>query len=171
MEMMTNEAMIWEGHPTWRAMLSFHLKWFAITLIVFGLLVFLRWLGVDIPTTIVGLVLLVGIGLTVLAGWVDRFFTQYTITNKRLNIRRGILSKTESSTNVDRIQNITVKQSPIDRIMKVGSIDFDTASDDASDRFSFNGVNSPQDLRERIMHAREHEKTTTTRFDGQGGLA
>jgi len=26
MEMMGNESMIWEGHPTWRAMLSFHIK-------------------------------------------------------------------------------------------------------------------------------------------------
>ena len=64
--------------------------------------------------------------LTIISGWIHRFFTQYTITTKRLNIRRGILSKTESSTNLDRIQNITVKQSPIDRIVKVGSIDFDT---------------------------------------------
>jgi uncharacterized membrane protein YdbT with pleckstrin-like domain len=92
------------------------------------------------------------------------------ITTKRLNIRRGILSKTESSTNVDRIQNITVKQSPVDRIMKVGSIDFDTAGDESSDRFSFLGVNNPQDLRERIMHARDDEKAGM-QHDPQGGLA
>ena len=105
-----------------------------------------------------------------MVGWIHRFFTQYTITTKRLNIRRGILSKTESSTNVDRIQNITVKQSPVDRIMKVGSIDFDTAGDDASDRFSFIGVNSPQDLRERIMHARDAEKAGThARTTGKAG--
>jgi uncharacterized membrane protein YdbT with pleckstrin-like domain len=170
MDMMGNESMIWEGHPTWRAMLSFHIKWFAITLVAFGLLVLLDSIGVDLPTTLIGAVLIVGIVLTIFAGWVDRFFTQYTITTKRLNIRRGILSKTESSTNVDRIQNITVKQSPVDRIMKVGSIDFDTASDDASDKFSFNGVNNPQDLRERIMHAREDNKVGAP-YDPQGGLA
>ena len=145
MEMMGNEAMIWEGHPTWRAMLSFHIKWIAITIVVFGFLVLLDSIGVNLPT-------------------------QYTITTKRLNIRRGILSKTESSTNVDRIQNITVKQSPVDRIMKVGSIDFDTAGDEASDRFSFHGVNNPQDLRERIMHAREDNKVGVP-YDPQGGLA
>ena len=107
---------------------------------------------------LIGAVLVAGIALTIAIGWIERFFTQYTITTKRLNIRRGILSKTESSTNVDRIQNITVKQSPVDRIMKVGSIDFDTAGDESSDRFSFLGVNNPQDLRERIMHARDDEK-------------
>jgi len=168
--MLRDEAMIWEGHPTWRAMLSFHVKWIGITLIVFGLLILVDFIGLDLPTSVIALVPVVGIAITVLAGWVDRFFTQYTITTKRLHIRRGVLSKTESSTNVDRIQNITVTQSPVDRIMKVGSIDFDTASDDASDRFAFNGVNNPQDLRERIMRARDEEKTGE-RHDSQGGLA
>jgi len=167
---MGNESMIWEGHPTWRAMLSFHIKWFVITLILFGLLLLVRSVGVDLPYALIGAILLAGIVLTIAAGWAQRFFTQYTITTKRLNIRRGILSKTESSTNVDRIQNITVKQSPVDRIMKVGSIDFDTAGEASSDRFSFLGVNRPQDLRERIMHARDDEKTGT-QHDGQGGLA
>ena len=167
---MGNESMIWEGHPTWRAMLSFHIKWFAITLVAFGLLLLVRNVGVDLSYPVIVVVLVAGIGVTVLSGWLQRFFTQYTITTKRLTIRSGILSKTESSTNVDRIQNITVKQSPVDRLMKVGSIDFDTASDDLSDQFSFIGVNRPQDLRERIMHAREDEKAEG-RHDPQGGLA
>ena len=170
MEMMGNETMIWEGHPTWRAMLSFHIKWFAITLVAFGLLLLVRTIGLDLSYPLLVIILIAGIGVTVLSGWMQRFFTQYTITTKRLNIRSGILSKTESSTNVDRIQNITVKQSPVDRIMKVGSIDFDTAGDNAADRFSFVGVNDPQDLRERIMQARDDEKAQGQR-DGQGGLA
>jgi uncharacterized membrane protein YdbT with pleckstrin-like domain len=170
MEMMGSEAVIWEGHPTWRATLSFHIRGFIITLGLFFLIVLVKWLGVGVTSVIPAGVLVVGIALTIAAGWIHRFFTQYTITTKRLSIRRGILSKTESSTNVDRIQNITVKQSPVDRIMKVGSIDFDTAGDESSDRFSFIGVNRPQDLREQIMHARDAEKTSGA-HDGQGGLA
>jgi uncharacterized membrane protein YdbT with pleckstrin-like domain len=170
MEMMGDEKMIWEGRPTWRAMLSFHIKWIGLTLILFALLIGVDAIGVGVPTTLIGAVLLIGVGLTILAGWVQRFFTQYTITTKRLHIRRGVLSKTESSTNVDRIQNITVTQSPVDRIMKVGTIDFDTAGDSNSDRFSFIGVDNPQGLREEIMQARDEEKTGS-RFDGQGGLA
>ena len=167
---MGNEAVIWEGHPTWRATLSFHIKGILGTLAIVLLIVFANWVGAGISAAVPAAIFVVGIGITIAVGWVHRFFTQYTITTKRLNIRRGILSKTESSTNVDRIQNITVKQSPVDRIMKVGSIDFDTASDDASDRFSFIGVNRPQDLREEIMHARDAEKTGGSP-DGQGGLA
>ena len=168
--MMGNETTIWEGHPTWRAMLSFHIKWFALTLVAFGVLLLVRSLDIGISYPVIFAVVAAGVGLTIAVGWMHRFFTQYTITTKRLNIRSGILSKTETSTNVDRIQNITVKQSPVDRIMKVGSIDFDTASDDASDRLIFVGVNDPHDLRERIMHARNDEKELG-QHDGQGGLA
>ena len=166
---MGDEAVIWEGHPTWRATLSFHIKGFIATLVVFVLVILLRSV-VDTSPVIPAAVLVVGIALTIAVGWIHRFFTQYAITTKRLHIRQGILSKTESSTNVDRIQNITVRQSPVDRIMKVGSIEFETASDTPGDRFSFIGVNSPQSLRERIMQARDAEKTSGIR-DGQGGLA
>ena len=170
MEMMGDERTIWEGRPTWRAMLSFHIKWIGLTLILFAILIGVDSIAVNVPTSAIAAVLLVGVAITILAGWIMRFFTQYTITTKRLHIRRGVLSKTESSTNVDRIQNITVTQSPVDRIMKVGTIDFDTAGEAASDRFSFVGVNNPQNLREQIMHARDDEKTAS-RHDGQGGLA
>lgn len=170
MQLLPDESVIWEGHPTWRAMLAFHIKGVLGTLVLLAVLLFLRWVGVDVGTTVLVLVVLVGLGLTVLAGWVQRFFTEYAITTKRLQIRRGILSKTESSTNVDRIQNITVTQSPVDRIMRVGSIDFDTASNDATDAFRFAGVNDPQSLRERIMRARDSEKFARP-DSGQGGLA
>ena len=168
--MMGNESMIWEGHPTWRAMLSFHVRGIAVTLALFVLLIVIRSLGVGISSLSIGAVLVIGIAITISVGWLRRFFTEYTITTKRLNIRQGILSKTESSTNVDRIQNITVRQTAVDRMLKVGSIEFDTAGDSNSDRFSFIGVNEPQDLRERIMHARDAEKTSGA-HDGQGGLA
>ena len=169
MEMMGDEQVIWEGHPTWRATLSFLFKGILAAVALFLAILLLRWLGLDISLAWPALVLLVGIGLTIATGWVHRFFTQYAITTKRLHIRRGILSKTESSTNVDRIQNITVFQSPVDRILRVGTIDFDTASDDPTDRFSFVGVNGPQALRDRIMWARDDEKSGG-RADGQGGL-
>ena len=86
MEMMGNESMIWEGHPTWRAMLSFHIKWFAATLVLFGLLVLLRSVGVGLSYAVIVTLLIIGLAVTIAIGWMQRFFTQYTITTKRLNI-------------------------------------------------------------------------------------
>lgn len=167
--MLRDETMIWEGHPTWRASLSFHAKGFLLSVAPLVLVLLLGWAGVDLPVMWAVLILAAGVALTIGASWVMRYFTQYTITTKRLQIRRGILSKTESSANVDRIQNITVFQSPVDRILKVGAIDFDTASDDPSDRFGFAGVNEPQALRERIERARDEDRRTAP-GNGQGGL-
>lgn len=169
MDMLPGEATIWEGHPTWRASLSFHAKGFLLSLAPLVVVLLARWAGVDIPVTWAVVVLVVGVALTVAASWVMRYFTQYTITTRRLQIRRGILSKTETSADVDRIQNITVFQSPLDRILKVGQIDFDTASDDPSDRFSFSGVDGPQALRERIVRARDDNQRAEIPA-GQSGL-
>jgi uncharacterized membrane protein YdbT with pleckstrin-like domain len=93
--------------------------------------------------------LVVGAG-AVLVSWVSRRFTQYMITNRRLHIRRGVLSKTETSTSIDRVQNVTVSQSLIDRVLKTGTIDFDTASDDPTDTYKFVGIDNPQALREQL---------------------
>lgn len=169
MEFLPDETTIWSGHPSWRASLSFHAKGFVLSFAPLALVVLVRVAGGGISLWWGLLGLAAGVALTVLASWVLRFFTQYTITTKRLQIRRGILSKVESSTNVDRLQNITVFQSPVDRLLQVGTIDFDTASDDPSDRFSFAGVNEPQSLREQIMRARDDDKSSR-RLEGQGGL-
>ncbi len=87
--MLPDEAVIWEGHPTWRATLSFHVKGFLIAIGLTLALVLLRWAGVDISVAIIVIVLLAGIGSTILSGWIHRFFTHYAITTKRLHIRRG----------------------------------------------------------------------------------
>lgn len=169
MDLMNDEEMIWEGHPTWRAMLAFHLKGFAIAIIAVLILMLLNWIGIDISTIFITAVALVAIVFTILAGWIMRFFTEYAITTKRLHIRRGILSKTESSTNVDRIQNITTTQSPFDRILRCGTLDFDTAGDASDSEFAFRGVNNPQALREQIQRSRDQQ--TSGSRDPQGGLA
>ena len=80
--MLPDEIVIWEGHPTWRATLSFHFKGFLLAVGLTVVLVLLRLAGIDIPIAIIVLVFLAGVGLTVIAGWIHRFFTQYTITNQ-----------------------------------------------------------------------------------------
>ena len=103
-----------------------------------------------------------------MVGWLRRYFTRYTITTKHLLIRTGILSRHENSASLDRVQNIRVVQSPIERMLKTGSVDFDTASGDASDAdMRFIGIDRPRDLRDEILSAIERIRTD----DRQGGLA
>jgi uncharacterized membrane protein YdbT with pleckstrin-like domain len=64
------------------------------------------------------------------------------VSNQRLYIRRGILSKRVQQTRIDRVQNVNTDQSLMERILRVGTVDFDTAGTDDSD-FTFVGLSNP----------------------------
>lgn len=97
-------------------------------------------------------VLAAGIALLVLAGFVKRMATVYTITNQRLRIKRGILAKKVQQTRIDRVQNVNTDQSVVERLLRVGTVDFDTAGTDDSD-FTFAGVSSPSKVVEAVDRA------------------
>ena len=108
------------------------------------------------------LVVLVVIALTVLIGFVKRVATTYTITNRRLNIKRGIVSREIQETRLERVQNVNYRQSVYQRLMQIGDVDFDTAATDDYN-FVFAGVadpgrrrpqGRPGDRRRRRRHAR-----------------
>ena len=56
--------------------------------------------------------------------------TTYTITNRRLNIKRGIVSREIQETRLERVQNVNYRQSVYQRMMQIGDVDFDTAATD-----------------------------------------
>jgi uncharacterized membrane protein YdbT with pleckstrin-like domain len=108
-------------------------------------------------------VLAAGVGLVVLAGFIKRMATVYTITNQRLRIKRGILAKKVQQTRIDRVQNVNTEQSVVERMLRVGTVDFDTAGTDDSD-FTFQGVSSPSKVVEavdRAHHAAAAAETQT----------
>ena len=164
MQLLEGEKLIWKGRPTWRSTLSFYITWGLLSLVPVVVVALVNGLtDTDWPIW-AGIVLtLAGLVTVLLVGWLRRVFTQYTITDHRINIRRGFLSKTENTARVDRVQNITINQSPIDRLLRVGTMDFDTASDDPADKFQFYGVDDPQQLRERIYQAHRDRQPAENR--------
>ncbi len=167
MRLLEGEDVIWEGHPTWRSILSFYIKWTALALLPLAVTVVAKVAGADWPLWIGIAVLVGGFTLVVVAGWIRRVFTRYRITSKHLLIRTGILSRHENSASLDRVQNIRVVQSPIERLLRTGSVDFDTASGEAADaELRFIGIDDPRELRDRILAAIEHGRAQ----DRQGGL-
>lgn len=134
--------MIFDGHPSWRGTLSFYVRGTGIALLGAGIaaLVTVIGSGFSLGTSIAVFVALVA--LVILAGFLFRMTTTYTITNQRLTIRRGILAKHMQETRVERVQNVNTNQSVLDRLLRVGAVDFDTAGSDDSD-FTFRGVANP----------------------------
>jgi uncharacterized membrane protein YdbT with pleckstrin-like domain len=141
------EQVIFQGHPSWRAILGFYLKGIVVAAVI-GALAKLFGAG----DGAVFLIVLVAIGLTVLAGFVKRVATTYTITDRRLNIKRGIVSREIQETRLERVQNVNFSQSVYQRIMQIGDVDFDTAAGDDYN-FIFAGVANPGDVVHRVDQA------------------
>lgn len=142
-----DERVIFQGHPSWRAILGFYLKGVALAALA-GVLAALAGGGGGL----VFLIVLAAIALTVLIGFVKRVATTYTITNRRLNIRRGIVSREIQETRLERVQNVNYRQSVYQRIMQIGDVDFDTAATDDYN-FVFSGVADPDEVVHRVDQA------------------
>jgi len=80
--------------------------------------------------------------IVLLWGLVRRISTTYTISNRRLTIRSGLLSREMHETRLERVQNVNSRQRLLERLLRVGTVDFDTAGGAAYD-FKFRGVDDP----------------------------
>lgn len=134
------EQIIFQGHPSWRSILAFYLKGLLISVVI---ALVAKLFGEGFFTVFV--ILLVALGITVVIGFVRRVATVYTITNRRLNIKRGIVARDIQETRLERVQNVSYNQTAFQRMLRVGDVDFDTASD-IENTFVFNGVSDPQEV-------------------------
>lgn len=151
------EHVLFEGHPSWRAILGFYLKG-ALVAVVLGFIANLVDGGAS-----AFIVILVVLALTLLIGFVKRVATTYTITDRRLNIKRGIVSKEVQETRLERVQNVNYSQSVYQRLMQIGDVDFDTAAGDDYN-FVFSGVANPGEVVEAV------DKATGVASAGTHGL-
>ncbi len=156
--------MLFEGHPSWRSIIDFYLKGIAATAVVCFIVAFVTGLGDGGPNKgLVALLAIAGVGLTILVGFVKRVATSYTITNRRLHIKRGIVSRTIQETRLERVQNVNITQSMIQRLFQIGNVDFDTAAGDDYN-FVFSGVADPSEVVEKV-----DEATRALQGDGRSG--
>ena len=140
MELRDDETIIFEGHPSPRATLALYAKGDGLALAVGAILWFLVSPAVGV------LVALTLAFVTILVGAISRRRVRYVITNQRLYVREGILSKNEQQTRLDRIQDVSTKQSFFERTLGIGTVDFDTASGDGDESFAFSGVDDPGEV-------------------------
>ena len=144
---------MFEGHPSWRAIIGFYIKGLLIVLVIAFLVgVVTNIANGDTDSGLVAIVAVVGVALVVLVGFIKRITTDYTITDRRLRIQRGLLSREIQETRLERVQNVNYNQSLIQRLLQVGDVDFDTAAGDDYN-FIFAGVANPDEVVERVDRA------------------
>ena len=146
MDLQSGERIIYQGHPSWRAILGFYLKGILIAAAI-GIVVTL------VDSAGLGLVAFaVIVGITILAGFIKRVATVYTITDHRLNIKRGIVARKVQETRLQRVQNVNYDQGVYERIMLIGDVEFTTAGTDESN-FVFAGVAQPEEVVQNVEQA------------------
>jgi uncharacterized membrane protein YdbT with pleckstrin-like domain len=155
MDLHPGEEIVFEGHPSWRGVLSFYV-YGVIGAVVLGIVV-----GLIAGSVVGSIVAVAGIVAVVLVGLLKRIATRYVVTTQRLHIRRGILAKRVQQTRIDRVQNVNTDQRLLDRVLRVGTVDFDTAGTDDSD-FTFRGIANPDDVVAAVDRAQRVAETHET---------
>lgn len=170
MDLLPGERILFQGRPSWRSQLSHFARWLpaAIAPVVIATILAANDIGTFLPVWQWLMVSAVLVILVILVDALRRLATFYTVTNQRLRVRLGLLARNEQTARFDRIQNVDVRQSLMDRIMNVGLVDFDTAGGTAADdpsHLRFRGIHDPQSL---VRIVAEHSHLTGE--SGSSGL-
>src|SRR3954452_10397083 len=147
MDLHPSEHILYEGRPSWRSILLFYVLGI-VAVAVGGAIAGLIW---NDPGwgSLIGVLILIAV---LVAGWVQRVGTRYFVTNERLHIRRGIISRRSQETRLERIQNVNTDQSVFERLLRIGTVDFDTAGGGDYD-FAFRGVADPSRVGQAVDRA------------------
>jgi uncharacterized membrane protein YdbT with pleckstrin-like domain len=146
-DLQSGERVIYQGHPSWRAILGFYIKGIlvgAAAAVLAGLL--------DASTGLAVLTFVVIVAITIVVGFIRRVATVYTITDRRLNIKVGIIARKVQETRLQRVQNVNFNQGVYERIMQIGDVEFTTAGTDESN-FVFAGVAQPERVVQQVEQA------------------
>ena len=155
MDLHPGENVLFEGHPSLRS---------SPGLVGGGLLVIAVAALVGALAGGTGAAVAAGVGAALLVALVavaKRASTNYLITNERLVVRTGLLRREEQQTRLARIQSVSTKQSLGERLLRVGTVDFDTAEEAGGDDFAFRGVSNPRAIVARVDAAQREAARTS----------
>lgn len=124
-------------------------------LLALAFLVVSLWAGLSTGTA---LIITVVIAVVVLA-WtlLETIRWKYTITNRRVFVRHGLVSVNEQTARLERVQDVTLRQSLFDRVFGVGRLRIDTAGSEGG-ALEFKALTQPTHVREVLDAAVRDEQ-------------
>lgn len=140
------EIVFFDGHPSWLALSGLFGRGLLLAVaagVLTGLITVISAGHVQVGWVIV--VVAVVFVLLLARAQLRRLQTTYAITNRRLTIETGILSRDLHQTRLERVQNVNSAQSLGERLLHVGTVTFDTAGEADFD-FAFRGVENPREI-------------------------
>jgi uncharacterized membrane protein YdbT with pleckstrin-like domain len=147
------EEVYYHGHPSWLALIGLYAKGLFVSIAAgasAGVVTAVVVGHVQVGWVIVAV--LVCYVVTIIAGLMFRIRTTYTITDRRLTIDIGLVAHEVHETRLERVQNVNSKQSVLQRMLGIGTVDFDTAGGAEFD-FAFRGVAHPHKIVRTVDNA------------------
>ncbi len=146
------ERVIWSGRPSWRGRMAILVPGALLAALV---LVVALWAGLatDITLILVAILVVVTLGWTLL----ETIRWKYTITNRRVFVRHGLVSVNEQTARLERVQDITLHQTLFDRMFGVGRLRIDTAGSEGG-ALEFKALVAPTHVREVLDAAVRQEQ-------------
>jgi uncharacterized membrane protein YdbT with pleckstrin-like domain len=146
------ERVIWTGRPSWRGRMAIVVPG-ALLAIVF--LVIAIWAGLATGTALI----ITAVIAVVVVVWtlLETIRWKYTITNRRVFVRHGLVSVNEQTARLERVQDVTLRQSLFDRLFGVGKLDIDTAGSEGG-ALEFKALVAPAHVREVLDAAVREEQ-------------
>jgi uncharacterized membrane protein YdbT with pleckstrin-like domain len=146
------ERVIWTGRPSWRGRMAIVVPG-ALLAIVF--LVIAIWAGLATGTALI----ITAVIAVVVVVWtlLETIRWKYTITNRRVFVRHGLVSVNEQTARLERVQDVTLRQTLFDRLFGVGKLDIDTAGSEGG-ALEFKALVAPAHVREVLDAAVREEQ-------------
>jgi membrane protein YdbS with pleckstrin-like domain len=152
------EETLWKGTPS-AIVLVGNAVW--IALVVIGALLLVQTMPYDKRPFVwwIAAALVAFFALRALFAYVRIVSTLYTITNQRVMIERGMLSKSLSEIDLRYIDESQFSQGAIDRLLGIGNVTL-ISSDKSLPTYTLRGIKDPRGVRELI---RSHAYTVSQR--------
>jgi uncharacterized membrane protein YdbT with pleckstrin-like domain len=146
------ERVIWTGRPSWRGRMAIVVPG---ALLAIAFLVIAIWAGLATGTALI----ITAVIAVVVVVWtlLETIRWKYTITNRRVFVRHGLVSVNEQTARLERVQDVTLRQTLFDRLFGVGKLDIDTAGSEGG-ALEFKALTQPTQVREVLDAAVRDEQ-------------
>jgi uncharacterized membrane protein YdbT with pleckstrin-like domain len=153
----TQEETVWHGTPSTIVLL---MKFFVLALILIGVPLLARWVAGRTPNPDtsanvinVGWYLALALGLaqflSIAIGYFRLRSTLYTVTNQRVIIEQGMLSKSLTEIDLRTIDDTQFFQTLVDRMLGIGNVIL-VSSDKTAPMLMLRAIRDPRGVRETI---------------------
>lgn len=143
-----DETVYYEGSPLLRGELGLVMLWFTIGLVLIAVPFLILFFNDTAPPWWTWLSVVIGIGLIFFpALWVKRH--RYKITNYRIDYEFGLISTNIDTLELWHVNDIRMRQGPIDKIFGVGTIKID-ADDRSTPHLELRSLHNPRPLYENL---------------------